>query len=85
MEVPRLTKLVAPRDIRIRERGWEAARLGARVGVQNEVCHRAYEANNRAGRSTTEREVRTGVAEARRVLLRAWETGSRAEGPVTSM
>ena len=32
------------------------------------MCHRAYEENDPAGRSKTEREVRAGVAEVRRPL-----------------
>jgi hypothetical protein len=61
VEGSRLAEVVAHRDMRIRELEGEVARLGARVEVLNGVCHRAYEENNRAGRRTTEREVRAEV------------------------
>lgn len=69
----------------IQELEGEVARLEARVEVLSIVCHRAYEANNRTGRCTIEREVRAGVAEVRRAPLGAWETGSCSKGPVTSL
>jgi hypothetical protein len=81
----RMAEVVAHPDVRILELEGEVARLGARVEVLNGVCHRAYEANNRAGRSTTEREVRAGVAEVRRVLLGTRETGSCSKAPVTGL
>lgn len=37
---------------------------GHAVELLNGVCHRAHEANNCAGRSATERDVRAGVADA---------------------
>jgi hypothetical protein len=79
----RLAEVVAHRDVRIRELEGEVARLRARVEVLSGVCHRAYEANNRAGRSTTERELWAGLAEVRRVLLGAWKMGS--DGPLTCL
>jgi hypothetical protein len=63
VEESRLADVALSRDMRIRELEGEVARLEGRVKVLNGVCHRAYEANNRAGRSTTERDVRAGVAE----------------------